>query len=301
MPDTKLKKHSRISVNYKLIYKILIVILLFTAIISAGTSWVVTHPSRYAVGDTPASVGLAYNNVTFPSRVDNVELKGWFLPSKKSASTVIIAHGYRNNRLQDDVPSLAVAKELINAGYNVLLFDFRNCGESSGNITTFGKHEVKDLLGAIDYVRQSPDVSQHIALLGFSMGAGTAILAGCQETAVDAVIADSPFANLNKHLSEKSFPVNYILMPVLTLLTGLDPKQVSPAREVASLVPRPLMLIHGDADRVVPAKNSKEIFQAAGDNASLWIVQGADHLQSYNIVGKEYTDRIIEFLNKSLF
>jgi len=57
------------------------------------------------------------------------------------------------------VPALSLAEELVNAGYHVLMFVFRNCGESDGNFTSIGQYEVRDLLGAIDFVSSYPDIS----------------------------------------------------------------------------------------------------------------------------------------------
>lgn len=268
-------------------------------ITAIGICWFIVNPPRHPVAETPASVGLRYDDITFPSRIDNIELKGWFIPHANSAKTVIIAHGYRNNRAQDDVPALSLGKELVDAGYNVLMFDFRNCGASPGEMTSFGQYEVRDLLGAVDYIRKTPGIAEHIILLGFSMGASTAILAASQEPAVDAVIADSPFADLKGHLSDKSKPLDFLMLPLFSMVTGLDPEQVSPVKAVPALSPRPLLLIHGEADRDIPVKNSKTVYEAAGDNAVLWVVPGADHLKSHARTGKDYVDKVIEFLNNA--
>ncbi|SFG12118.1 Alpha/beta hydrolase family protein [Desulfotomaculum arcticum] len=282
------------------VIKAIIIFILLAVITSVSICWAVTHPPRHQIARTPASKGLIYHDVTFPSRVDNLEIKGWLIPSPKSDRTVIIAHGYRNNRLQDDVPALSLAGGLVQAGYNVLMFDFRNCGESPGDITSWGLYEVRDLLGAIDFIRKQKDISHRIALFGFSMGASTSILAGAREPAVDAVIADSPFADLKKHLSNKTYPLGFVLLPEFSLITGLDPGKVSPINALPLLSPKPLMLIHGDADRIVPVSNSRELSRAYGDNAILWIVPGAGHLKAYEKAGPAYLAKVINFLNASL-
>ncbi len=279
------------------------IVLLFSLLISFIVCWSITHPRRQPLNETPAALGLDYRNVSFNSRNDHLQIKGWLLPAANSNRTVIIAHGYRNNRLQDDVPALSLAKELVNTGYNVLMFDFRNCGESGGNMTSIGQYEIRDLLGAIDYVRNNPNISQKIALLGFSMGAATAILAGNREPAVDTVIADSPFADLKQHLVSRFYPFQSLLLPELSLLTGINPEQVSPVKAVHNLSSRPLLLIHGDADRDISVNNSKEILnaaQTAGSKVSLWIVPGAKHLKSYSTARNAYSSKVIDFLDNSL-
>lgn len=298
---TQLDQGHEVSKNRQwLIIKAFAFVLLISIIISWLVCWFIVHPQPHPINETPAMKGLVYRDITFTSRKDNLELRGWLIPSDSSDRIVIMAHGYRNNRVQDDVPALSLAKELVNAGYNVFMFDFRNCGESDGNMTSIGQYEMLDLLGAIDYVSQYPDISRQIALLGFSMGASAAILVGFQEPVVDAIIADSPFADLKQHLSDKSYPFNILLMPELSFVTGLSPELVSPINAVATLTPKPLFIIHGDADKRIPKENSEQIFKAAGANASLWIVPGACHLKAYATEKNTYSSKVIEFLNNNL-
>lgn len=97
--------------------------------ISLVVGWKLTHPIKQGLDMTPAEYGLTYQDVSFLSEVDNVPLKGWFIPATKSNGlTVVVAHGYKNNRLQDNVPILELVKKLSEKGYNFLLFDFRNSG-----------------------------------------------------------------------------------------------------------------------------------------------------------------------------
>ncbi len=79
---------------------------------------------------------------------------------------MILLHGLhsRKERL------LPLAAELNEAGFNILMFDFRAHGESGGEYTTFGLRELLDLLGALDYLLNRTDVSsERIGVLGFSM------------------------------------------------------------------------------------------------------------------------------------
>ena len=99
----------------------------------------------------PEAAGLAFEDVRFASSAGYLWLRGWFLPSGRSARTVIIAHGYNNHRL-GEVPSLSLAAALVEQGYNVLAFDFRASGHSDGNLVSLGQYERYDLLGALDYL-----------------------------------------------------------------------------------------------------------------------------------------------------
>lgn len=289
----------------------LTVLLAATAVlgISSYVGWNLTHPLRQALDSNPEAVGLSYQEVSFPSREDRLQIKGWFIKAPGSSKTVIFAHGYRKNRLQNDVPLLPIAKFMIGKGYNVLMFDFRNSGESEGRLTSVGQYEIRDLLGAVDYVLQLPGQRQ-VLLYGFSMGASTAIVAAAREPAVGAVIADSPFADLKAYLNENlsiwsglpTIPFNQAFFLSVPLLTGVDPSSVSPVREIASLNRRPLLLIHGEADLDVPIRNSEMLCQAY-PAARLLRVAGGAHVKNYQAGPAGYLQALEDFLdqNQSLY
>ena len=133
-------------------------------------------------------------------------------------------------------------------------------------------------------------LNQKIILMGFSMGATTAILAGARDPAVSAVIADSPFADLRTYLNENlsvwselpSFPFNQAFFIVVPNLTGLRAETVSPVREISNLSGRKLLLIHGEADVDIPIINS-ETLAGAIPYAQLLRVPGAGHVKAYAV------------------
>jgi len=288
-----------------IIIPVLIVLLVVVGIfgIAGYTGWNLTHPARTALTSAPNAFGLSYQNIEFNSQQDKLKLKGWFISAVNSDKTIIIAHGYRGNRT--DTPILSLARDMHSRDYNVLLFDFRGCGESAGDLVTVGQLETQDLLGAIDYVQSRPEVSRKIVLLGFSMGATTALLAGARDSEVDAVIADAPFADMRSYLDENlsvwtdlpSFPFNDAFFIIVPWLTGLEPDQVSPVKEMASYNGRPVLLIHGTADTKIPLSNSEQL-KKAYPKAQLLIVPGSDHCDSYQDHPALYLKALDSFLAK---
>jgi len=285
---------------------LLVIILTLTVVfgLSAYVGWNLTHPERQALDANPGTLGLAYQNVSFKSRVDGLTLKGWLIPAAGSRKTVIFAHGYGENRLNNGVPILPIARHLADTGYNILMFDFRGHGESEGNLTSVGQYEVRDLLGAIDFVAAQPELNEQIILFGFSMGASTAIMASSREPEVDAVIADSPFADLYAYLGENlsvwsglpSFPFKPAFLIVTPLITGLKPDSVSPQREIPLLNGRPLLLIHGDQDVDVPMANSENLLLAYPE-AKLIRFPGGTHVRSYRANPALYLEIVDAFLD----
>lgn len=269
--------------------------------------WNLTHPVREQVGINPSAYNMDYEEVSFTSRSDGINLEGWLIRAEENNKTVIFAHGYSKNRLNDDVPILAIARQLVQSGCNVLMFDFRNAGLSGGNMTSVGQYEVRDLLGAVDYIVSKPDLNQEIVLYGFSMGAATSLLAGAREPAVAAVIADSPFADLKPYLTSNlsvwtglpAIPFNQAFLIVVPLITGLQPEQVSPVSEISNFNDRPVLLIHGEADQDIPIKNSEELREKY-PQARLVRVPGAAHVKSYETWGDRYMEEVLDFLNNSI-
>ncbi|OPZ89975.1 MAG: Alpha/beta hydrolase family protein [Firmicutes bacterium ADurb.Bin419] len=285
----------------------ILVLLLIAAIalmgVSTYTGWSLTHPKRKAIPVFSSNIVPENRNITFKDIKDEITLKGWFFEVKGSNKTLILAHGYRQNRLQYGENTLPLIKSLLNQGYNVLTFDFRNCGESEGNLTTVGIHEKDDLLGAIKYAKTLG--SKQIVLMGFSMGASVSIVAAAQSEDVDAVIADSPFADMEEYLDDSlsawsklpSFPFNKTTFISMKVLLGINPKEFSPRDVIAKIAPRPVFLIHSKDDAFIPVENSHQLLKLAGSNATLWETEGVNHVESYSKLTDQYLKRVNEFLD----
>lgn len=262
------------------------------------------HPIRKPVSAKSLNKELAFEDVIFLSRDQSVELKGWFFPAVGHAKmTIIFAHGYRSNRMQKDGYVLNLVKELVNYGYNALLFDFRNCGESGGSLTTIGLDEQDDLLGAIDYCKQH--VRHPIGLIGYSMGAATSLLAAAKSDDVCGLVADSPFQNLNGYLLNNlsvwsklpKYPFSPLMVWIIRNIMRKDPRMVNPADSLHRIYPRPVLFIHGDQDEAIPCSNSESMWRLFPETFNFWKVKGAKHIQSYPLYPQEYTDKVIEFFD----
>lgn len=263
-----------------------------------------THPARKPISTSPAAYGLKYESIRFPSRVDHLMLAGWLIPAARPTDRIVIeAHGYRQNRVLDH-PALPVAKALHDAGFAVLMFDFRDEGESPGSEVTVGDYELRDLLGAIDYAHKLG--YDEVGLIGYSMGASTALEATAADPSVDATIADSPFDDLETYLQQNlsvwtnlpSFPFNGEILWEVKHLFGLDPNAVDPLKQLASAKPRPILLIAGTADTTIPPSNSEALYDELhrrDPEDTLWLVPGAKHVGAYDVEPKAYVQHVVDF------
>jgi dipeptidyl aminopeptidase/acylaminoacyl peptidase len=282
-----------------------VVILSSLAIVSVSfyVGWNLTHPERRALDVTPDKLNLVYQDFSVSSKLDEVELRGWWLEAEQAHSVVIMAHGYRSNRLEGGM-ALDLAGDLVQLGYHVLMFDFRNSGESSGDMTTVGYHEKHDLLTMVDYAQQQfPDLP--LGLLGFSMGASTSLLAAGEDTRIQAIVADSPFSDLREYLEDNlpywsnlpHYPFTPLILSILPTVLNLDVQQVSP-REAIRDVSAPVLLIHGDGDVAIPYENSKQILaHSKGNPIEFWAPEQSGHVAAYKDYPEEYVERVHTFFS----
>jgi pimeloyl-ACP methyl ester carboxylesterase len=148
---------------------------------------------------TPADAGLAFHDITFPS-ADGTPLEGWFIPCPGSLALIICAHpfgfsrygfpahlepwksawgeGLGNDFEVDFIPDYKI---LHDHGYNVLAYDFRNCGLSAaanGGLASNARFESRDVLGSLAYVRGRPELaSMTLGLFSRCMGAHATFVA----------------------------------------------------------------------------------------------------------------------------
>jgi dipeptidyl aminopeptidase/acylaminoacyl peptidase len=286
----------------------LLVMVLATFGVSYYVGWSMTHPARLAVKGSPADYGMKYTDVTFPAREDHLNLKGWLIPADTATDKIVIfSHGYKGNRANIDA-ALPTMKALHDAGFTVLAFDYRDEGESDGSLVSVGFYEVRDLLGAVDWAAQHG--YHKIGVIGYSMGASTALVAAAKDDRIQAVVADSPFANLHDYL-EENLPVwshlpNWPFTPEILwecrVFNGLDSRQVDPLSGLAAWKPRPLLLIAGTADDTIPMTNSQALYNVVKNNLDdqLWIVDGATHVKAYNVNPQVYETKVTSFFTRYL-
>ncbi len=272
---------------------------------------------------TPASLGLQYKDVTFPSRDDHLQLRGWFIPgilkngSLTAERAIIVVHGNQANRADQNAGLLKLSGAFARHGFAVFAFDVRGNGESPPAPRSFGYFEQRDVLGAVDFLRAGslpyPALGRPHAIAGWglSMGGSALILAAAHEPAISAIVADSTAANYLPIL-EREVPKGGHLPPLFTpgallaarALYGIDFYAVRPADVVAQLAPRPLFFIQGGADTFVPPSNMSVLAAAARTTPSAhvqtWLVPGATHSQAYNTQPQAYVNRVIAFYTAAL-
>ena len=206
----------------------------------------------------------------------------------------IFLHGFSESRLA----GLSYLNIYLNAGYNLLLVDSRAHGESGGQSVTWGVYEKHDVDQWVDWLRHRFPKGT-IGMHGISMGAATALLhAGLNESnkRVSFYIADSAYSDLESLLADQmsqrlQLPGNIppqVLLPYANAVTYLRARftfgAASPLR-VVQQVTTPVLYIHGEADRLVPASMSQQLYSMTKGQRQIQLFPRADHVSSI------YTDR----------
>jgi len=279
--------------------------LLVLLVMFAYAVWVahrMTQVERVSVTGHPSRLGLAWEDVVFPSRGDEVPLSGWYLPAAADDLCIILVQGTEHHRNSPGIRALRLGRDLVDRGFSVLLFDFRGRGESEGSRSSEGDREQWDLLGAIDYVTARGIPVERVGLLGFSLGAGVALLVAAQEPRIPAIVSDSGFLDYMMDLQNlrvgsfrlPSWFATFVAFAGRTLFKA-DFRNVRPARVVEQL-DQPVFFIHGEDDAVVPAEETREL-HGISDNPEdrIWIVPKADHVNSYRSMPGAYADLVSQF------
>ena len=228
------------------------------------------YPHRHPPEHDPGFVGLAFEDVTVPSA--GVELPAWWIPARdgKKGPAVLLVHGWESARDR----TLPNAQVLNAIGFHVLAFDIRGHGVNPPEELplTAGEFGV-DALAGVRALLARKDVSK-VAILGHSMGGIGALLAAAAEPRVAAVVAASTPADPYR-LTRQTFRLAHLPLPgpfayPLAWLTthvfvqprGHTVRSISAARAVAAYR-GPVLLIHGDADRVVPFSHLARLEKSA--------------------------------------
>ena len=244
-----------------------------------------------------------YRRVTMTAR-DGTLLSARYHHVADGAPLEIQCHGYRGRAVRDFCGGTPLAAEM---GHNTLLIDQRAHGESGGHCITFGIRERFDILDWVEYaVREL--AAEKILLVGISMGGASVLMAGGEPlpTAVRGIIADCPYSSPRDiissvirmmHLSPR---VAYPLVSASARLFGGFSLSSCTAEEAAARCPVPMLLLHGEEDRLVPPEMSRRIAAAAGVMATLATFPGADHGMSCMSDPDRYRAIIAEFCDKCL-
>lgn len=252
----------------------------------------VGHPRRIASTITPGDLDLPYEDMVVPSI--GLELPARFITARggQRGPGVVVVHGWESAMHR----SLPMARFLHAAGFHVLVFDVRGHGANPPEKAPITAAEFgSDAAAAVRSLAARPEIDR-VGVVGHSMGAVGALLAAAREPVVAAVVAVSTPADpyrltrMTFRIADLPFP-DPIAYPLawLTARVYASPRghRVEDTSATAAIrhITAPVLLVHGDADQLLPIEHLDRLVAAAPAATDSHVVAGGGHSWLYEDEG----------------
>lgn len=228
---------------------------------------------------TPADAGLPFEDEAIETE-DGERLHGWWVPARRgpAGAHVLLCHGNAGN-VGDRVLHAAL---LCAAGLDVLLFDYRGYGRSSGRPGEAGTYRDARAARAALLARDDVDPAS-VVYLGESLGGGVALELALEHPPSGLVLM-STFTSVADMARD-----HYAAVPA-----AMVPDAYPSLRRVRELR-APLLVVHGDRDDIVPLSHGQALFDAAPEPKQLHVIRGVGHNDLVTRAGPEWAAAIARF------
>jgi fermentation-respiration switch protein FrsA (DUF1100 family) len=252
-------------------------------------------PAPRAPVPDPKRVGVANGETVAVTMEDWTALVGWFLEPtaregaegrgtaapRSSAPSPALLWFYGNGE------NIAAIWPIVRAfqppGTAVLVVDYPGYGGSAGRATEAGLYGAADAAYAALVAR--PDVDRaRVYVYGRSLGSAPATWVAAHHP-VAGLILESPFTSAAAMARQL-----YALLPRFIVRLSLD--NLGRMRQIHC----PLLVVHGDADRLVPTAMGKAVAAAASGPVELVLIHGAGHNDTYDVGGRAHRETVWEFI-----
>ena len=281
-----------------LLKTVFLILLTFVAA-GLGSAWLIAgklvQPRLYELHKP--DIGLPLTDVQLSSESGS-QIAGWHVRAPESKGVVVILHGIRSTRLA----MIDRARFLYEAGYSSLMIDFQAHGESPGERITLGYLEKLDAKAAVQFAREQHS-EEKIAVIGISLGGASATLASPLN--IDAIILESMYPDIRSAVRNRVKPWlgHFGDLPTELMLAQLKPRlgasveDLQPIRHMTQLN-CPVFIIGGEVDYQTPPDETRNLFEAANEPKSLWVVPGAGHVDLRTFAPEQYEAKVLAFLGQ---
>lgn len=232
---------------------------------------------------TPAAYGLRHAEVVQLRTDDGLVLTAWYVPAPDTGAsrwTIVVFNGNAGHRGH----RVGLATRLAAQGHAALLVDYRGYGGNPGSPSEEGL--LRDARAVWAYLASRPGVDlSRVAYFGESLGAGVAVRLAVEHPPA-ALILRSPFSSLAAvgRAHYPWLPVRWLLRDQFASIDHITPIDV------------PLLVIAGDADRIIHLSDTRRLFDAARSPKRLLIIKGADHNDEALVWGPQVMQAVAELL-----
>ncbi len=296
----------RLGAAQKLLKRLGIAALVFSFVVYLGVSflsaYVLTMPHNHPADVDPRFVG---SNATEWSvqTADGLTLRGWHYPSTGRRHLIVLVHGMGGSWVE----MAELGRDLVRREYDVLLFDLRGHGQSDPARLTMGRRERADIRAVQAWAYREGFTPDRIGWLGYSMGASTLLMEAARNPYIQVAVVDSPYGSLPE-LLDKQLPkhshlprwFNPGIEMAANVAYGLRTHELIPIRDAQRWGKRPLLLIHGESDSVVPVSQARRLAKAAGPWCRAITLPGVEHVEAYHENPDLYIAAVDSFFTKHL-
>jgi pimeloyl-ACP methyl ester carboxylesterase len=207
--------------------------------------------------------------------------------------TVIFLHGFLATHTQVENAGNALRK----AGYRAVLVDLRGFGKSTGQSITFGHLDATDLRQLTDHLQTLKLCGKTLGVYGTSYGAATAIMYAAADPRVTTVVAVAPFATIRDEVAPFArnalgplgdFLGDESINALANAVAGRVALDLDTSKPVDAIkkTDAKILLIHGDADDIIPYEASEQLHAANPEGSELLTMAGKGHLElCFDVLG----------------
>jgi hypothetical protein len=230
--------------------------------------------TRPELGDLAA---LGVREITLKT-ADRLSLLSWYLPPRDGHPVIAYFHGngghieYRAERL----------RRFARSGYGVLMAEYRGYGGNLGTPSESGL--VADGAAALDFLGGEGIAPNRIVIYGESLGSGVAVPLAAQRE-VASLILEAPFTSVAEVAQH-----HYSFIPASALVRD----RFDSLAGIAD-VRAPILILHGERDRIVPVRFGRALFDAAPEPKELWLSRDAGH---EDLVRYGAFEAVLDFLRR---
>jgi hypothetical protein len=246
-----------------------------------GLLWVFQRSLIYLPQGAPAGTPAGAEDVVLHTD-DGLDLAAWWFPSAADAPAVLVANGNGGHRgLREPL-----ARELVDAGLSVLLFDYRGYAGNPGSPSEEGL--ASDVRAARAFLVEEAGVPpERLVYFGESLGAAVVTELAAEHPPAGLVLR-SPFEDLAAVAR-----VHYPVVPSRLLL-----RDRFPVAEQVARIDVPTIVVYGSADSIVPPEQSRAVAEAAARLERVVEVSGADHNDLVLLSGDEVVAAVVDLADQ---
>lgn len=236
--------------------------------------------------------------VTFDA-VDGSKLAGLIFIRPQAQRNILLCHGYSRTKER-----LYYLVKLF-PDDNILIFDYRAHGQSSGDFTTIGFYEKNDVLAAYKFF-QSYENEKNLPIFGIGVSMGAVSLLGAAVSGADfkGIVVDSAFKQLDEQICSvfyrktglPAFPFMNVCQIIFEYMCNCSMHEVN-AVQLAKNIKIPILIIHSNHDNFAHVAAAHAIYDAVQGRKKLWLVDDAVHGRVFKRYPEDYVREVVSFFD----